>query len=153
MPQTDAPTEVDFAWAAGFLDGEGSFIGYKGGWQPRAGGARVRTMYRPRLSAAQATHREPIDRLRLILGGSVHELTRRTSTGRPVFEWALNNAEVLRAVLPRLVPHMTVKRAQAEALLEFAQLMRRDSGPMRIPDVEILARAELANRLHTLKAA
>src|ERR1041385_936600 len=61
---------LDLAWAAGFLEGEGSF-GHYGG---------------PRVSAAQV-QKEPIDRLVRIFGGKMWQRTTKGFGAKPIWVW------------------------------------------------------------------
>src|SRR6478609_6611312 len=62
---TARPTKLDLAWAAGFLEGEGSFL-----LTGRAGHQTSRVM-------AFQKQREPLNRLQRIFGGSVTKLRTR----------------------------------------------------------------------------
>ncbi len=115
-------TAEQWAWCAGFIDGEGCF-----GFAPgqRSGHEWRR---RPWLSACQVGA-APLLRLHALLGGFVYEEVRPTAAGNPVHTWALSGASALRGVLPRLIPHLVVKREEAEVLLEYCRGMRgRGSG-------------------------
>ena|ERR1039458_7190436 len=106
--------ELDLAWAAGFLDGEGGFFIYK---------IRKRDKYdcvRGHLKVNQAVHRDPIDRLHDLFGGSVTERRTRTVTGKRVYEWQMSRSADLQASLPLVLPYMIVKRDQAELLLKLS---------------------------------
>ncbi len=65
---------ADIAWAAGFLEGEGSF-----------GCPRVA----PQIQAAQV-NREPLERLQRIFGGAIYACRARSPKGRAYFMWNLN---------------------------------------------------------------
>jgi hypothetical protein len=117
----DVP-ESWWAWAAGFLDGEGH-VCVTG---PRKKYPRSRYV---RLIAAQIV-RAPLDKLESICGGTVVLLKRRTSVGSPVFRWHLTGYGQLRYALPRLIPHMTVKRAAARRALAYVNLMLPRGAPM-----------------------
>jgi len=67
---TRSPSTVDLAWAAGFLEGEGSF----------------QCAPYIRLEAAQAIQ-EPLDRLQAIFGGSISEYRHPRSPNVPMFMW------------------------------------------------------------------
>jgi len=85
----------DLAWAAGFLEGEGSFSG------------------RSRVSASQV-QREPLDRLASLFGGTVRE--RKDRTSRPwhqqqLHQWDVSGARA-RGVMLTLYPMMSQRRQQ-----------------------------------------
>jgi hypothetical protein len=103
--------DTDIAWAAGFLDGEGHF-----GARFRSGG---RTSLGVELTASQ-THKAPIDKLVEIFGGAVHEVSKKTTTGRTTWQWTIASGKRLREVLPLLIPYLTTKKQEAEILLELS---------------------------------
>lgn len=103
---------LDHAWAAGFIDGEG-YISLR----------RAATSYAPLIVVSQASDRTSLDKLVRTLGGTVRMATRRTATGREVNIWNWQSAAQMRRHLPLLIEHMTVKRPQAELLLEYVNRM------------------------------
>lgn len=111
------------AWCAGFIDGEGSIRLVR----------NART-YAPCIEAAQAIHREPLDRLQLNLGGVVTQRTRRTVNNKIVYCWVWKSASQMRVLLPELIKYMTVKRDQAEVLLTYVNTMSGRGGNNRLPD-------------------
>jgi hypothetical protein len=84
------------AWVAGFLDGEGYFSIYA-----RGSAGRGKPDYRPRalVRVNQAGTREPLDKLQRLLGGSTHEASRRTTTGKRVWGWQWQSAASMREPL------------------------------------------------------
>lgn len=101
--------EVDFAWAAGFLDGEGSFMICRG---------RAKGFLKSFISADQ-TEKTSLEKLARIIGGKVHQRNRPTVTGKTVYHWQISSASSIREVVPLLLPHLTVKRQKAKILLDF----------------------------------
>ena len=72
---TMSASREELAWAAGFIDGEGSFTSHNGGTYPR-------------LSATQA-HKEPLERLQKLWGGTVG-VQRPSREGRKtIYYWEL----------------------------------------------------------------
>lgn len=132
--------EIDLAWAAGFLDGEGCF---------RAGSRGKTEHIRPEIIAYQATNRAPIDRLQTILGGRVYVVPAKTVTGRQQYRWHLEGACNLVEVIPLLLPHLSVKQEQALALLKLVRLMGITT---RISDGVKEQRNALVVELRDLKA-
>ena len=111
------------AWCAGFIDGEGSIRLVK----------NART-YAPCIEAAQATYREPLDRLQINLGGIVTQRSRLTVNGKIVYHWAWKSASQIREHLPGLIKYMTAKREQAEVLLTYVNSMSGRGGNNRLAD-------------------
>ena len=128
---------VDYAWAAGFLDGEGTFLA-----TPRG------SSYQPQIAAAQVVP-EPIERLHALLGGTVQVVNDKRPQHRPYWRWGLWGATAVRAVVPPLLPHLTTKRREAELLLALAELILPRGGRACLRDVErrhVLARSLLDAR-------
>lgn len=96
------------AWAAGFLDGDGSFV-------TTSRGVVV-------LSAAQTGDRRPLDRLAELFGGKVTPLRRISPTGKTVFHWRIQTRSKIVKATQELLPHLLVKREAALLLLESARL-------------------------------
>jgi hypothetical protein len=140
--------ELEIAWAAGFLDGEGSFlIG-----RVKSKSAAASMLHRPFISAAQTGDPDCLKRLQRLFSGYVVRATRRTSAGRIFFMWRLDSARALRRALPKLLPHLVVKRAQAEIVLQLAQrIAPRPVGPKRLAQIEIETREGLARKLLALR--
>jgi len=91
-------TKADIAWAAGFLEGEGSFSARRG----------------PKVTACQVDL-EPLERLRSLFGGVMFK--RKTPKGTPAWVWAANGtrgAGVIFTVFPFLSQR---RRSQAAAAL------------------------------------
>lgn len=88
------PTDLDWAWAAGFLEGEGTF-------SPMSGSDK-----RARVSANQKEI-EPLERLLRLFGGRIYFITK----GRPtaIHLWMLRG-ERARVFLTRLLPMMCSRR-------------------------------------------
>ncbi len=120
-PQPRAVSLELVAWCSGFIDGEGSIR-----LVPNA-----RT-YAPCIEATQATHREPLDRLQLTLGGVVTLQARRTVSNKPVYRWVWKSANQMRVLLPDLIKYMTAKRDQAEVLLTYVNSMSGRGGANRL---------------------
>lgn len=113
--------DTDYAWAAGFIDGEGYF-----NLQPvhklRADGFKNR---KPRIEVAQ-TDPAPLLKLRGLFGGSVIKTVRRAGR-KQAFRWDLTGPKVVVA-LRAIIPYLTTKRRQGQILLEYASTMRRRGG-------------------------
>ena len=96
-------------WCAGFLDGEGSFC------IPQSGRLIV--------SVWQNT-RDPLDVLAAELGGRVYgpytRDPRSHATRKPFYQYHLRSHD-LEAALPRLLPHLIVKAAKAELMIQTLQ--------------------------------
>jgi hypothetical protein len=101
------------AWAAGFIDGEGYIDA-----APRS---RNTDYYSPCVVVAQIS-KAPLQRLVDLYGGKIYNLPKRPRC-RQCYRWQLASAEALRDALPMWIPFMTVKKKEAELLLELCMLV------------------------------
>jgi hypothetical protein len=93
---------VDIAWAAGFIEGEGSFIGYI------AAGKHLRTQ----ITAVQV-QKEPLERLHKLFGGTLWFHAKKPTNERqnPAWRWQLGGKEA-RRLMHVLYPFMSPKRQE-----------------------------------------
>lgn len=73
IPARKPISTLDLAWAAGFLEGEGSFLNYSS----------------PNVTAAQV-QREPLERLERLFGGSMGRRITRGFNNNPIWVWKAN---------------------------------------------------------------
>lgn len=104
----ERPADLELAWAAGFIDGEGCFTLIK--QKDMADEYR-----RPHVTAVQV-RREPIDKLAEMFGGSV------TWTGA-AWQWCPSTKAMV-VFIPWLLPYFMVKRGEAEIVLAYALTVR-----------------------------
>lgn len=117
--------ETELAWSAGFLDGEGTY-----------GMRRVKKASGHVVVAldfqAQQVHREPLDRLAAVLGGSVTGPygPYKNNRDKPIFSWHLRKYEDVKVALFKLWPFMgTVKREQAlKSWSDFLEIRAQNAG-------------------------
>lgn len=111
------PKEVDLAWAAGVLDGEGCihFSVYRPPARPSA-------KYRLFIDI-QMVHLPTLLKIEGMLGGSVRPINRGAKKGnrRDIWRWSIGNKAAER-ILPLLLPYLITKRAEAVIALEFFAL-------------------------------
>ncbi len=111
------PDATDYAYAAGFLDGEGSFVLAKkvGKRDPATRGVSV--------SACQIG-RERLDELAVLFGGNVRPL-RPSAKGLMIYQWNISSAEGVRQAVPLMIPYLRSKKREAEIVLAYAQMIKR----------------------------
>lgn len=111
------PDELQLAWAAGFLDGDGSF-----------GTVLVRSTgrVRPHISAAQAGTDAPLRVLLELFGGNLATLKKPTSSGNTVYQWHVRSSEKIAVAIEQLLPHLVVKHEAASALLATIRSWQAD---------------------------
>jgi hypothetical protein len=98
--------EIDYAWAAGFIDGEGHI------------GTRLNTSNTYQISIqVHQKGTEPLDRLQKIFGGKVY--TQHSKPG--IYKWSIQKRQLVLDTIDKLWPYLTeVKRAQATKAREAA---------------------------------
>jgi hypothetical protein len=138
------PSDVDLAWSAGFLDGEGCFTlsinTGKQDWNRR-----------PIMNACQIRIL-PIAKLESLFGGVVRNpRSDRTSTGDH-FQWQLSTKSMV-VVIPWLLPYLTVKKEEAELVLAYAKTVKRSRpGTRCLSEDEIAYRQTLVDRLREMRS-
>ena len=132
--------EATLAYIAGVVDGEGTlFVGR----YPRRGNAQL--AYRGYFAVAN-THVPMLRHVKAVIGGKIVE----QGKGRGTYSLTLTANEI-RKWLPQLLPHLVVKRDQAEVLLAFLERQAGNASAAVSP--ELLAFYESCYlRLKRLKA-
>jgi hypothetical protein len=113
---------LQIAWAAGFVDGEG-YVGVIGALFE--GNVRLNPQLAACLSVSQAK-REPLDRLVALFGGKV------VCDKLGFYTWRLNSDKAT-AALSQLLPYLIAKRAQAEIVIEFQKTKKREHQGRTLP--------------------
>lgn len=90
-----SPTTTDLAWAAGFLEGEGSF-------QKSNGTQGV---------CASQVQRDPLERLQNLLGGQIYVVREADSRNQRVYRWAVSGARA-RGIMMTLFTFMSPRRRE-----------------------------------------
>ncbi len=109
-------TETEWAWLAGFIDGEGTIAIYQNG---------------PRMVIAN-TDLETLEWIQASTGfGYIQENTKREMATKPCYLLSFGS-HAIRAMLPKLIPHLRCTRSKAEDLLAYMSLLTRNSDPDRI---------------------
>lgn len=103
--------ELDIAWTAGFVDGEGhiKFFTAKSG---------VKAGYSRFVLDVSQVDRRPLDELARIFGGKVYgPYAPRTAKSRPYYKWIVHS-RIAKGALDQMRPFLRVKREQADAAYE-----------------------------------
>jgi hypothetical protein len=135
----EVPTLADCAYAAGFLDGEGTF-----------GVGLHPPEYSAFVSAGQVVP-DPLDWLADRWGGGIGLFGDNRVTRRDCYAWIVTGRQVL-PVLRDILPHLIVKRAHATLLLEFAETVRAPGGRQPLTPGVLERRAAIYQRLRHLNA-
>lgn len=94
---------LHLAWAAGFIEGEGSFSMTKG--------------QSPKVTAAQV-QKEPVERLRRLFGGNVTRRFTKGFSSQPIWVWALTARRSIEVMMTLYVLMSPKRQLQIEAALE-----------------------------------
>lgn len=132
------------AWAAGFVDGEGHFSAV----------AR-RGSYQLSITAVQVKNDEPLRRLRDLFGGNICVCVDRRERRSARHQWSLHGAQNVAAALREMMPFLTVKRREAELMVDLTTLIWQRGVPCgpdgvtsgRADEATKIRRRELAERL------
>jgi hypothetical protein len=125
MIRTDI-TELDVAWLAGLIDGEGC-IGVR---NPRNGHGNKRNSVVPRIELGMA-HEDTVLRCAELIGGIIGKsvtVTRRTKKGwsrLPQFFLFVCGQEAVKCLLQRLRRHMVTKALEADLILVVIESVQR----------------------------
>lgn len=141
-----AATTIELAWAAGFIDGDGSIGAY---WDAMPGDRRVPTV-RIRLTVAQ-NDLPTLQRLQAILGerSVIYPLRRAPCHNKPMWNLVVNGSHAM-AALRKVAPYLV--RKQPEFLVcEDLHARTRRPGRAGYPPHEVKSRKALVNKLARLK--
>ena len=98
-----------YAYTAGLLDGEGSFLI-----------ARSPTFFAARVTIVM-TDRRPIDWLQEHFPGNNHSNTARNPDHAEQYLWGISNKVQLAKFIPLVLPYLQVKKIQAELVWQFCR--------------------------------
>lgn len=117
---------ADWAWVAGFVDGEGS-IGIHRAADPRIG----RHSYRAALQIGN-TNRDALVRVAEIMGvtNAITQLAPQTERHATQWHFQVRERSHLWRILPQIEPYLVIKRLQAQLTLFFvaSRLTHRGRG-------------------------
>ncbi len=137
-------TSTDWAWLAGFVDGEGSI------YLRLEGRKRVKPYHHLRIQITN-TRKDVLELIAFKFGGHVNTQGRIPNAGRkPVYRWnaAAKQAEI---ILKNLYPYLILKKDQAEIGIEFLKTkMRNRKGSQRLPSGVFDIRSNLTQKMYKL---
>jgi hypothetical protein len=139
-------SEVDFAYAAGLIDGEGHIAATS--HKTKSRGRSISTKGKPyihrdsRISMSLTT-KEPLDWLLEKFGGTVYFRPMAKKKWKNQWTWVALGNESKEVLLKGIIPHLKIKQRQAALLLEYVQLNR--FGSMERRD-EIISLCKELNR-------
>ena len=147
-------TDVDLAYAAGIIDGEGT-IGITE-LRPvdrlRDNGTRVRRSFQHRIYVAVSMTDPRIPEwMKGEFGGNLQFVPSRSDKHKPSYRWSMSSKGA--ADFCELVaPFLRLKKTQAILAVEFykERLSGNFSGSSGVPDDEVAARREYVEKIHQL---
>lgn len=133
-------TDVQAAWLAGLIDGEGCI----GIWRERRAGNRSGYRYTATVQIAN-TNRLLLDTIARVIPGKIYLKDARVKFGqKPLYQFFCDR-RTLRALLERIAPFLVIKKRQAEIAMQFRRVI--EEAPMRtFQDHETLAELWAENR-------
>lgn len=129
---------IELAWAAGFMDGEGSFMIQQG--TNRYGNLQ----HCCKVSAAQVS-RVPLEKLLKLFGGRIQEVH---SPYGVEYQWYLSGVEASKCA-EALMPFLVLKADRAALLVEYQKTVGGYTGKS-LPEEVRSARISLCERVRTL---
>lgn len=108
------PRQVELAWAAGILDGEGC-IHFSVFQPPNRPSAKYRVIV-----TIQMVHLPTLEKIQEMLGGTVRPIDRKANKGnrRDIWRWTVTCREA-GEVLTLLLPYLVTKQPEAQIALEY----------------------------------
>jgi hypothetical protein len=114
--------EIEYIWAAGFLDGEGCFA------LTRSSNKRCDETTRNAVVNAVQIRKAPLDRLARAFGGEVR-IMRVNNKDQTIWQWTVTGKKVI-PIIEAVLPYLCGKQDEARAVLEYARTVgERGSKP------------------------
>lgn len=137
----DNPQETDFAWLAGILDGEGYVSICMNQHKHRKYGNTIQ--YLPRINIG-STSNEIIEKCKNILSKLVgFHLSARKLPSKKIFQTiAIAGNKRVGKILPFVLPYLTLKKANAERVLEFIELRTDANWPYTLYELGLIGQCK-----------
>ena len=137
--------EIEFAWAAGIIDGEGCLI-----IQPRQPKKAHWSIEHRLTLRVKMCHRPTLDRLHQIFGvGGVFPRKKQQEHHLQPWEWLVYRLDAI-SVVETILPYLMTKREEADVFRSFPRLANLPVGTP-LPDSMIARRERFRQRLSELK--
>jgi hypothetical protein len=114
-------TETQAAYLAGLLDGEGHITIIK---SRRSGGLHKGNHYAYARMSIGITHDVLVEMQAEYGFGKIYHLKSRNKKHKNLISWSISS-NIMRAVLPQVLPYLRVKKKQAELVLQYLSLAKR----------------------------
>lgn len=138
-------SEIQLAYLAGIIDGEGSLY-----IQAQKRSDRKKIAYFPRFQVPN-TNEKLIDWLHTTFGGYRYrkERTKYNPKWRTQYEW-FTDIPLLDKLLPLIIPYLLLKQEHAKIMLEFRETFNKYPGRNTLPDSVQNFREECLHKLKSL---
>jgi hypothetical protein len=139
------PRELWLAWAAGFLDGEGTITLARGAKPDKGSWVHSRV-------AAVNCNRASCEIMQALFGGCVREKTKARNAPaywRDSFYWQVTGIRATNAI-KEMLPYLIIKRSHAEVLIDFQENRQYARRGAPVPEFEKRRQGELRNKLSKL---
>lgn len=131
--------KVDYAYLAGFFDGEGSICITK--W-------RFHAALCVQLQVAN-TERWVLEWYKFVFGGNTYKKPCQNKNWKDSYSWTVSGKKA-KETLIALLPYLKLKKAQAEIALEFLSNMTNYTGHGVLPEAEAILREGYRQRMAAL---
>lgn len=147
LPDRTLASEVDLAWLAGLIDGDGCICAYL---QRRSD--RERAGVRLCVTIVQNDHATLVAASRVVPEGRIYGSKRRVQQNRTVYSLTWNGAKAIR-LIDLVHPHLRRKRIEATVAQQLWHQGRLDlhPGPRGTPAEIVALRLRLYEKLRRLK--
>lgn len=146
--QQNIITELQKAWLAGFIDGEGNIGLHK----IRRVSLTANDNYQVRIQITN-TNKQVLELIQSWYGGSLYCRPKDNIKHKPEYRWSAENKLLVKQVLLDVFPHLTIKKRQAEVLLQFISenpLLRGAGFKHKLSEETILKRQPLVEEIYRL---
>jgi hypothetical protein len=109
--------DIEYIWAAGFLDGEGCFA------LTKTSGKYAHVTTRNAVIHVAQIRKAPLERLARMFGGNVRVM-RTNNKGQVIYQWAITGPCVIPAI-EAVLPYLCGKQEEAQAVLDYARTIGR----------------------------
>ena len=117
-------TELEKAWLAGFIDGEG-YLGITFQRKKETKSQAASPLFRPYLVLAN-TNLSVLSYIKNIIGaGKIYDMKKATEKTKKSFQYKLMRMEILQDVLESIESYLRIKSDQCRILIEFTKRRRR----------------------------
>jgi len=146
-------TVTDLAWAAGFIDADGTItIRRQVRATPRIGHPIVNIQHQALVQVGQRDYpeqRKSIEKLKNIFGGSISYGEPTLPGKNRMIVWRVASQKASDC-LKQLYSYLVTKKLNADIVLEFHNNKVLSAGPVRVPPEEMLRREQLWTKVHEL---